>query len=642
MIETTIGQLMVNEALPPEMRNYGRVLDGDGTEKLFQDLAERYHDNPQVYSDVIKKLSDIGRKTSYRTGGFSFGLHHLRRAPHIQRQIDDLDRQIEELYGPDDEDSPDKQQQIIKLLSDAREKLEADVFDDARSTNNPLAIQIMSKARGNKTNLRSLLGADLLYVDAHNQPVPIPITRSISQGLTPAEYFASTYGARKSVIDTKLATADAGYFGKKLSQAVHRLVVTGLDDPEDKGDRIRGLPVETSDPGNVGSLLAMDVAGYKRNTPLTPKILKDLTNKGHEHILVRSPLVGGPEDGGIYARDAGVREHRRLPSLGEFVGIPGAQAISEKVAQGSLNSKHAGGVAGAAASKSVSGFAALDQLTQVPKTFKGGATHAQADGVVKQIEDAPQGGKFIHIDGTKHYVPHGYEVRVKPGDTVESGDALSEGTLNPAEIVHHKGGGEGRRYFVTAFMQAMRDSGFKPERRNVELIARGLINHVELDEEVGDYVPGDIVPYNVVERQWTPREGMVMHNLQSSLGKYLEQPLLHYTVGTKIRPSMLPMLSRYGINQLPVHKDPPPFRWKMIPARENLSHDPDPFTRMLGSGLKKSVLQATWRGNVSDAGGTSYVPALLDANTFGIKGKTAPPSISNPPSDTLDEMDDDF
>lgn len=642
MIETTIGQLMVNEALPAELRDYNRVLDGEGVEKLFQNLAERYGKDPRIYADVVQKLADIGRKTAYRTGGFSFSLQHLKRAPHIQQQIDELEKQIESLYGPDDEDTPEKQQQVIQLLNAARGKLETEVFEDAKRVNNPLVMQIISKARGNKTNLRSLLGADLLYADSNDKPVPIPITHAVSQGLTPAEYFASTYGARKSVIDTKLATADAGYFGKKLTQAAHRLVVTGLDDPNDKGEYIRGLPTETLDAGNVGALLAFDVGGYERNTPLTAKILKDLANKGHEHILVRSPLVGGPEDGGIYARDAGIREHQTLPSLGEFIGIPGAQAISEKVAQGSLSSKHAGGVVGAAASKAVGGFAALDQLTQVPKTFRGGAAHAQLDGVVKQIVDAPQGGKFVYVDSTKHYVPHGYELRVKLGDTIEAGDVLSEGALNPAEIVRHKGVGEGRRYFVTAFMQAMQNAGFKPERRNVELIARGLINHVELDTEVGDYVPGDVVPYNILEKQWTPREGMSVQNLPSAVGRYLEQPVLHYTVGTKVRPSMLPILSRYGVKQLPVHKDPPPFQPRMIPARENLSYDPDPFTRMLGSGLKKSVLQATWRGNVSDAGGTSYVPALVHASTFGVKGKTAPPSPDNPISDTLEEPDDDF
>lgn len=627
MLHTTVGQLLVNQALPKELRDYNRVIDGNSISTLMKQVAEKYQDQPGVYSDVAKKLSDVGRETAYRTAGFSFGLDHLKRAPAIQKMMDDLRAKLDDIGDRDDLDDDNKDLELLKTTDAAREGLEKDVYDDAVKTHNPLALQIISKARGNKTNLRSLLGADLLYVNTKGQSIPIPVLHSYAEGLSPEEYYAGTFGARKSIIDTKLATADSGYFGKLLVQAAHRLVITDNDDPEGAADENRGLPVDVSDAQSTGSLLARKTGPYNRNTVLTPRILKDLENRGHDQILIRSPLVGGPADGGLYARDAGVRERQSLPNRGEFVGIPGAQAISEKVAQGSLNSKHGGGVAGAAAGRAVSGFALLNQLTSVPKTFRGGATHAELDGTVQRIDEAPQGGHYIIVENKQHYVPHGAEIRVKPGQQIEAGDIMTDGLPNPAKIVQHKGIGEGRRYFVNAFRDAMKDANLSVERRNIELVARGLINHVRMKDEYGDYVPDDVVPYQTLERNWKARPGMSLQFLQSAVGKYLEQPVLHHTIGTRVTPSMLPQFSKFGINQLPVHSEPLPFEPVMIPARDNLSYDPDPMTAQLGSGLKKTLLHAAHRGRVSDTSGTSYVPALTTGLNFT---RPAPASAFKP------------
>jgi hypothetical protein len=128
-------------------------------------------------------------------------------------------------------------------------------------------------------------------------------------GTKPAEYFAGAFGARKGVIDTKLAVQNAGAYGKQLIQSAHRLLVTADDsDAEDQvEDSTRGLPSSIDDPDNVGALLAAPAGKYPRNTILTPKIVADLRAKGVQDILVRSPLVGGPPDGGVYARDLGIR-----------------------------------------------------------------------------------------------------------------------------------------------------------------------------------------------------------------------------------------------------------------------------------------------------------------------------------------------
>lgn len=613
MLRTTAGQLAVNSGLPEELRDYARVLDKKGIEKLLRTVAEKH---PDKYREIVQHLSKVGYHMAQMTGGNSFGGEHMRLSVAGRKSQIDLKDQIRKINMDQTLDGDAKDKAVVDLLIAAGEPLTQAVMKETLSEDNPLGMQVLSGARGNPTNLRALRAGDLLYVDHRNRPIPIPILRSYSQGLSPAEYYAGTFGARKGVIDTKFAVQDAGFASKQFNQAAHRLIVTGLDkDGEHDSSIVRGLPVETEDPDNEGALLATDTGPYKRNTVLTPKILSELKGQGFERLVVRSPLVGGHPNGGVYARDVGVREKGGLAPTGDFVGIAAAQALSEPLTQSMLSSKHSGGVAGAA--KAVGGFELINNLFQVPRVFKGGASHAQVDGKVTGVREASQGGHYVAVNGKDHYVGQGYDVKVKPGDEIEAGDLLSEGIPNPQEIVRHKGLGEGMRYFTKTFRQAYKDSGIGAHRRNIELLARGLINHVEMEEEHGEHVPGDLVPYHAIEHAWEPREGHKVMQVKDSKGMYLEQPVLHYTIGTKMKPSVLRTLDEFGIQNVSVHKDPPPFRPVMIRGMENLAHDPDWMTRFLGSYLKKNVLKAVHRGAVSDEAGTSYVPSLARAVDFG-------------------------
>jgi hypothetical protein len=461
------------------------------------------------------------------------------------------------------------------------------------------------------------------YLDHRGEPIPIPVTRGYGQGLRPVEYFAGAFGTRKGVMDLKTATADAGFFGKQLTQMTHRLLVTQDDDDDE--ERLatahdRGMPTDVDDVDNEGALLSRPVGPYKRNTLLTPKILRDIKQMGVKDILVRSPLVGGPADGGVFAKDVGYREKHRLPPIGDYVGIAAAQALSEPVTQSQISSKHSGGVGGAGA---ISGFKALNALVQVPKKYPNGAAHTQVDGRVQEIRPAPQGGFYVQVNGQDHYVAADREVSVKKGDELEAGDVISTGMPSPAEVVKHKGIGEGRRYFVQAMQQVMKNSGISSHRRNVELLSRGLINHVRLTDEYGDYVPDDIVPYSALERNWQPRQGAVSGAPQSMVGHYLEQPVLHYSIGTKIGKNVAANLNKYGIKNIQAHKEPAPFEPEMVRGMSNISNDTDWMTRMLGSYQEKGLVNSVHRGLSSDTASSSYVPALARGEQFGVTGTTS-------------------
>ena len=630
MLKTTLGQILINDALPPDMRDYNRVLDKKTLAKLANELAEKH---PDQYRDSMKKMYDAGRDSSYTTNGLSFSLKDIKQTLAGRNAKLQMRRQLRGVMADSRLSDKERNLKILQLASDTQRRLVEEVFNEARDQDNPLAIQAMSGVRGNKFSLSSLIGADMQYVDHKDEPIPIPVLNNYGSGLTPAEYFAGSFGARKGLIDTKTATADAGFYGKQLTQTAHRLLVTADDDDDEErlaSASLRGFPSDVDDPDNEGALLARDVGPYKRNTVLTPKILKDLKRGGVKDILVRSPTVGGPEDGGIYSRDVGYREKGRMAPIGDYVGVAAAQALSEPVSQSQLSSKHSGGVGSA---KAIGGFKAINALVQVPKKYPDGATHSQRDGRVQEIRPAAQGGHYVIIDGEEHYVRADQGLTVKRGDTIEAGDVISDGMPNPAEVVRHKGVGEGRRYFVGAMRNVLKNSGITSHRRNIELVARGLINHVRMTDEYGDYAPDDVVPYSMLERNWKPRAGSVAAAPQTLSGHYLEAPVLHYSVGTKINKSVLDNMKKYGINNIQAHKEPPPFQPEMVRGMANISNDPDWMTRMLGSYQERGFLDSVHRGRQSDEAGSSYVSALARGETFGLSGAT---SGWNPAATRLD------
>ena len=615
MLKTTIGQIMVNDALPDELKDYSRTLDSKSTQKLLQTVAENH---PEKYRDIAKKLLDVGRDVSYNSGGFSFGLKDLRESKFYSDRKGKLSVAISSILSNKRFSDEDKNKMIIELLGGSQKELEKGIYDEASAEGNQLARQIQSGSRGKPNNLKSLRGADLLYTDHHNREIPIPVFSSYSKGLKPAEYFAGSFGARKGITDTKFSVMDAGFFSKQLNQIGHRMIVTGDDADDPKSLDNRGMPVDVDDEDNEGALLAIPAGGYGRNTVLTARVLKDLKSKNIDRIAVRSPVVSGSASGGLYSKDLGVRERAGLSPVGDAVGIASMQAISEPVSQGQLSSKHTGGVAGASAS--VSGFRYLNQLVQVPKQSPYWATHAQKDGRVSNIKPAAAGGVFVTIDGVEHYVNPEAKASVKIGDTVEAGDTISSGIPNPAQFTKFKGIGEGRRQFMNSFRSALKEAGMSAHRRNIEVMSKGLINHVIMNDEYNQYNPDDVIPYDAIEHDWEPREGHKVINPGQAVGHYLEKPVLHYSIGTPVRPSMVKEMQKFGINTVAVHKDPPPFEPHFVRGLENLQHDPDWMTRMLGSNLRKSTLQAVHRGVSSDEAGTSYVPSLAKAVEFGKKG----------------------
>lgn len=618
------GYLLIISRLPEDLRPDPDVpLTRKEVQRIFAELARRY---PDRYREISAELQRLAAHMAYWSGGSSFSARHLVRPAQVEAIVRDLRKQVEEIAADDRLTTAEKRQRILEIATKRQAELVDLVQRRIAEEDHPLYHQLLGAGRGNVFSINSLLGSDVIYGDHSGSPIPVVSERSFGQGLSLMEFLASSYGARQGVLSSKFAIRKAGFLAKSLQQAVHREVVSSFDrPPDDKRREVLMLPVEADDPDNEGAVLAKPVADIPAGTVLTPKHLMQIKRRGIKKIYVRSPLLPGDEHGGLYAVDVGVRENGTFPPKYSVVGLTAAQALMEPVAQGQLNVRHAGGLAGVGTARVVTGFGAISALSFVPEHIRYGATHAEVDGKVEAIKEAPAGGWNIFIDGVAHYVPPGRQMKVKVGDTVEAGDVLTSGIPSPKIVTEHKGIGEGRRYFVKAFREALSSAGHPGHRRNIELLARGLVNHVVLDSNWEDWYEGETVPYDTLVARYKPREGAKKVPVTRAAGKFLEDHYLHYTIGTKVRPSVLKELQEAGIKEVLVHDEPPFFRPTMVGANRNLQYDEDWMVRLLGSYQERSLLSAARRGAQSSLDSTSFVPARAHAKLFGRIGLVRSP-----------------
>lgn len=606
----TPGQLLVNEALPPEFRDYTRTLGQDEIDALLARIAQ---EKPEVYRQVTHDLVQLGRNAAFDEGS-TISLNDF--APVIDKQpmLDTVKRESEKIRRNPKLTEAQKDDAIETLYSEAAKRLTEETYKAALGANNPFAVQVKYRARGNKGSLVSMLTSPGTYTDSEGKLVPIFINRSYAEGLHPHEYWAASYGARLGVSQTKMGTQKGGYLDKAMNAAAIDQVVT-----EDDCGTSQGIPVSVDDNDSVGSVLQGDYAGFKAGTVITKQVLDRIRASGADEIVVRSPVTCGAKQG-LCKKCVGIREKGGFPEIGYNAGVNAASALGEQVTQNALSSKHSGknDTLG-----SYTGFEGLKNMTMVPKAFDVKASVADRDGTVTGIEPAPQGGSYVVLDNDAEdriYVPAALKVSVKEGDSLEAGDAVSEGMVSPADVVRYKGIGEGRRYFTERFRKVYKDSGYGVNRRNVEVLARALVNNVQVDREdsEGAGLPGDILRYSAWAGGYRPREGaMVEKTDKAALGHYLEKPVLHYTIGTRITPSVLKTLQKHRIEGLTTHRDPPGVVPHMVSVVEAPAYSGNWMARLGTSYLKDRLLEDVQNVSSADMHSTNPIPAMAKGVELG-------------------------
>lgn len=599
--------MLLQDELPQELHQHIGKLDAGDIGKL---MAETARSMPDRYGEILKKIGDMGRLASFRQGE-TLGLEDMRPVLDRGAYYKQMDAELKEAkrQSASPADFENLRNNIWMRYSD---QIEKDTGKAAMAQGNNLAYSVVSGARGKPAQLKAMISTPGLYQDAAGDLVPLFIRNSFGEGLRPAEYLAGSYGARLSVISTKRATAKGGAFSKMLGQAAAPVVVT----TKDCGAR-NGIDLDVDDKSVGGRVLARAIGNYPAGTMIDRHVLSSLRKSKVDKIIVRSAMTCQAKEG-VCARCLGTQADGKFPRIGDAVGLTAAQAIGEPITQGALNTKHTGGAA--SGKREYSGFDVINRFAQSPETFEDRATVAENDGKVDRIEEAPQGGNYVVVDDKPHYVPPGYPVLVKPGQQVEAGDQLAEGLVDAGDIVRLRGVGEGRNYYAKRLTQILDDSGMKADPRNTEILARAAINHVVIgdEDEPDSTLPGDLVSYDTMARNYNPPPETESKAPHEAVGRILQAPALHYSVGTKITPRIAQHLNDAQFGPVDVADKGPSFKAEMVRLSGAAHNNPDWMAAQHTSHLKKLLSDKAVRGQTTDTqSNVHFVPRISVGEGFG-------------------------
>lgn len=576
--------LLVDDLLPEDLRDSRRIYDKKGVSTLMTEIARRY---PDRYPAIAKGLGDIGRKQAWRRGE-TFRLDDFRpvidRAP-VFKELDAAEAEIVKRI----KDPTARKEALGILYGETSAKISKLTNQAALGINNNIALTVLSGARGKENQLRDLISTPGFYQDGGGKTIPGYIRNSFAEGLRPADYLAGTYAARSAVTLAKAAVAKGGFMAKTLARAA---ATTYVSEP-DCGTS-NGIDLTKDEPDLRGRVLQREAAGYPAGTVIDRKVLSDLQASKLADVIVRSPMTCQAKHG-ICGRCFGVKAEGSFPKVGEHVGVTASNALGEPLAQGALNTKH---ITSASGPKSeFSGLEYLGQFTESPEEFKDRSIVASTPGRVERIEPAPQGGNYVTVAGIRHYVPLDRVITSKVGDDLEAGDTMTDGLADPEDILKYKGLGEARNYWASKMAQIGKASGAGMDRRLFEVLARANVDHVELDDPEEDgFLPDDRVRYSEYVQRRNPSRHTQQVSARQAVGRYLEAPALHHTIGTKITPQIAEHLSAKGFDQVHVSEQEPGFKPVFIRLQQVAATDDDWLASQgasyLGNQLREGIGRA--------------------------------------------------
>jgi len=576
-------ELLINSILPDNIKGNGRKFTEGELNDIMYRVAEEY---PDKFNDILQKISNLGRKASYLQGE-SITLDDLESPIDKKALFSDMDKEIAAL--PRDKDFIKNRRDIYQKYNQLMEKLTS---ENALKNRNNISMSVLSGARGKSAQLKAMITSPGTYSDYKGDPIDVFSRESFAEGITPTTFLASSFGTRSSTVSTKVSTAKGGDWAKQMAQVASDMVVRKNDCGTNNG-----IILDISDKSLKGRLLAHDVAGIKAGTIINKDVINKLEKEGIKDIEVRSPLTCSLHNG-LCAKCVGKYFNGgKMPKIGQHVGVIASSASAEPVTQMALSAKHTAGMT--QSKKTFSGLGAIQQFTQSPEKFKDEGAVASVDGNVDNIEDAPQGGSYVTISGKRHYILPGHQLDVKVGDTVEAGDQLAEGLVDPEEIVKYKGLGEGRKYYADRLNKILEDSGAKTDKRNTEILARAAIRHVKINDidDTNGYLPDDVVDYNILQSEYKPAEGSVFERPKAAIGKYLQKPVLHYTIGTRITPKVADFMENHGHDSIEVNDHKPNFEPEMVRLRTASHANTDWMASMGTSYLTKQLEDSATRGD---------------------------------------------
>ena len=506
-IDATVGRLIYNEGIPQDLG----FVDRSDPEKAF-DLEIDFPVIKKNLGTIIAKcinvhglsksaeVLDYIKATGYKystKGAITVSVADVA-VPEAKKEIlAKADQDVENIRKQFKRGlitNEERYDAVIKVWEKAtKDVTEAmkDNFDDL----NPIYMMAQSGARGNMNQLRQIAGMRGLMADTSGKAVEIPIKSCFREGLDALEYFISSHGARKGLADTALRTADSGYLTRRLVDVSQDLIIR-----EDDCGTHDGIEVEEIRDGNqvleklderlVGRYLVEDLYDPETkellcdtNTMITDDLAKKIMNSGITKVKVRS-ILGCRSKYGACSKCYGMGlATRQRVAIGESVGIIAAQSIGEPGTQLTMRTFHTGGVAGGDITQ---GLPRVEELFEA-RNPKGLATITEIDGKVTINDDKKR--KEVTVvgkDDAKTYViPFGSKLKVKEGDEIKAGAPLTEGSINPNEILAINGPEGVYNYIISEVQKVYRNQGVDINDKHIEVITKQMLNKVRV-EDAGD------------------------------------------------------------------------------------------------------------------------------------------------------------
>ena len=525
IVETTIGRVIFNEAIPQDMGLQKRETVDDmfkfeidevvGKKQLGKivDTCYRTHGVTRT-SQMLDDVKALGYKFSTRAA-LTVSVADII-VPESKKQIladaEEQVHQIERQFKRGRMSENERYTSVIKIWEQATNDVTKQVLATLEKFN-PINMMADSGARGSTNQIRQLAGMRGLMASPTGKTIELPVKANFREGLSVLEFFLSSHGSRKSLADTAMKTADSGYMTRRLVDVSQENIVRETDCFASRGERIRGMKVKSiGTPGNQieglndrirGRVAAEDIVDpatgeviVAANELITYDIANRICDAGIEEVNIRSVLTCQSHVG-VCAKCYGANmTNGKLVDVGEAVGIIAAQSIGEPGTQLTMRTFHTGGVA--TGEDITQGLPRVEELFEARKP-KREATLADIGGVVHITTDAKKRRKLIiqstEDAETKEYpINYGAKLKVEDGDTVSAGDELIEGSINPHDLLRILGVKAVQDYLVKEVQSVYRSQGVEIADKHIEVIVRQMLRKVKVEEANDtDLLPGALV-----------------------------------------------------------------------------------------------------------------------------------------------------
>ncbi|HHT69492.1 MAG TPA: DNA-directed RNA polymerase subunit beta' [Firmicutes bacterium] len=506
-LQTTAGRLFVNEILPEGMDYINHELD----KKKLGNLVERLYKNEgsNETARVLDEIMQLGFEYGTRSGttvsiaDIAVPATKHQRIRAAEEEVEQIEAQFRRgLLTPEE-----RYQRVCTIWTRTKETVTRDMLENFDKFN-PVYMMAISGARGNESQISQLAGMRGLVADPTGRTFEIPIKANFREGLTVLEYFISSHGTRKGLADTAIRTADSGYLTRRLVDVSQDVIVREHDCGTTEGIVVGAIKELTGDRESiieplwerlVGRVSAEDVVHpqtgellVQANEMISDDMAQTIEHAGIEEVKIRSVLVCKTRHGvcvRCYGRNLA---NGNLVEVGEAVGIVAAQSIGEPGTQLTMRTFHTGGVAG---DDITAGLPRVEELFEARKPkgqaiiteIPGTISIAEVKGVRKAIVKGPEGE-------ASYTIPYGARLRVREGQELAAGDRITEGSVNPHDILAVQGVLAVQEYLVQEVQEVYRSQGVNINDKHIEVIVRQMLRKHKV-EDAGDtlMLPGSLV-----------------------------------------------------------------------------------------------------------------------------------------------------